>query len=141
MRRAAVILSLLAGMIALGISVYLLVVRPAIQQDWLGVWASEMEIGSPFTFGGAATILGVLGLVFTALVFLGAWLIPRRFVAGGLLVVALDMVALVFIAACPDPRTGVFVWAVPGLLMALVGFLLGMYLERVHEPEGVSELL
>jgi hypothetical protein len=140
MRKAAVALTALAGLMTLGIGIYLLVAQPSIDKDWLQVWVDEMESGSPFDLPAAATILGVLGAVFGALLLLSAALIQRRFVLGGSIAIAIDIVACIFLAICPDPRTGVFVWAVPGLLLAAVSVLLGLELERVHEPAGAAEL-
>ena len=51
------------------------------------------------------------------------------------------MLALVLIAICPDPKRGVFIWAAPGLLLAGVGFLMGMHQEKVQEPEGYGRVL
>jgi hypothetical protein len=139
MRRVATVFALLAGVIALGISLYLLVAQPAIGKDWLGGWVNDMGTGSPFRFPAAASVLGVCGLVFSAAIFFSAWLLRRRFVAGALTALGLDMLALVLIAICPAPKNGVYVWAVPGLLLAGVGFLMGMHQEKVQEPDGFAE--
>ena len=79
--------------------------------------------------------------VFVPTLFMGAALIPKLFVGAGILLVALDMLACVPIVLSPDPRLAVFAWAVPGLLLAGVGFLLGIELQRVQEPAGESELV
>jgi hypothetical protein len=139
MRRIASIAAALAGVIALGISLYLLIGQPSIGKDWLTGWVDDMGTGTPFAFPAAATVLGLLGIVFSAAVFLGAWLMTRHVVVGGVLILLLDMVALLMIAISPAPRTGVFIWAVPGLLMALSGFVLGMHQEKAQEPDGVAE--
>lgn len=140
MRRIALILTLAAGVCVIGIGLWLLIGQPDIDEEWMGVWVYEMEIGTPFDLGGAATIMGVLALVFDLITLCCCWLMRTHFVAAGILVLVLDMVACVGIAVCPDPRTGVFVWAVPGLLMAAAGFLLGMELQRTQKPDGVAEL-
>ena len=139
MRKVAMAFAGIAGLIALGISLYLLIAQPAIGKDWLGGWVYDMETGTPFRFPAAATVLGLFGIAFSIAIFLGAWLITRHFVAGALLLLLLDMVALMLIAICPDPKRGVFIWAVPGLLMAGVGFLMGMHQEKVQEPDGYAE--
>jgi hypothetical protein len=54
--------------------------------------------------------------------------------------VLLDMLACMGIAVSPDPKWCVLVWALPGLLMAVVAFLLGMELQRTQQPEGMAEL-
>jgi hypothetical protein len=138
-RRLATVFALSAGAIALGISLYLLVAQPSIGKDWLGGWVNDMGTGSPFTFPGAPTVLGLFGIVFSAAIFFSAWLLARRFVAGALTALGLDMLALVLIAICPDPKRGVFIWAAPGLLLAGVGFLMGMHQEKVQEPDGYAE--
>lgn len=140
MRKAAMVLAWLAGLCILGIGIWLLVAQPSIEKDWLGVWVEEMEIGSPFDMGGAATITGIVALVFAGLTFVGALLIPTRFAVAGVLIVVLDMLACLGVAMSPDPKWGVIVWAIPGLMMGFVGFLLGMELQRVQEPEGIAEL-
>jgi hypothetical protein len=140
MRKAAIVLAVLAGLCCLGIGIYLLVAQPSIGKHWMQVWKWEIGIGSTFHIHGAATIFGVLALVYAALIFAGAALMSRRFVAAGLVLVALDMIACMVIAVCPDPRMAVFVWAVPGLLLGAVGVLLGMELQRVQEPDGMAEL-
>lgn len=140
MRKTAMVLAWLAGLCILGIGIWLLVSQPSIEKDWLGVWVEEMEIGSPFDMSGAATITGIIALAIGGLTMIGALLIPTRFVVAGVMIVALDMLACLGVAMSPDPKWGVLVWAIPGLLMAFVGFLLGMELERVQEPEGVAEL-
>jgi hypothetical protein len=140
MRKAAVVLTALAGLMTLAIGLYLLVAQPSIGSGWLQVYVDEMGSGSSFDFPAAATVLGALGVVFGALILFAALVIPRRFVLGGSVVVAIDIVACIFLAISPNPRTGVFVWAVPGLLMAAVGVLLGLELQRVHEPQGEAEL-
>lgn len=93
MRKAATYVAWAAGLCVLGIGIYLLVAQPSIDKDWLGVWVEEMEIGSPFDLAGAATITGVLALVFALLTFVGAWLIPKHFVGAGILIVMLDVLA------------------------------------------------
>jgi hypothetical protein len=140
MRKAAMILAVLAGLCCVGIGIYLFVAQPAISKHWMQVWVWEMGIGRTFHIDGAATLFGSLALVYAAIMFVGAALMKKHFVAAGILLVALDMVACMVIAICPDPRMAVFVWAIPGLLLAGVGFLLGMELQRVQKPEGMAEL-
>jgi len=150
MRKVAMAFALVAGVIALGISLYLLIAQPSIngvvpKSDtdthvaWLSGWVYDMGTGTPFRFPAAATVLGLFGVVFSGAILLGAWLITRRFVAGALLLLSLDMIALILIVICPDPRTGVYVWALPGLLLAGVGFLMGIHQEKVQEPDGYAE--
>lgn len=140
MRRAATILSWIAGLMILGLGIWLLVGQPSIDEGWMTVWADEMELGSPFDMPNAATIMGILGIVFGGITVAAAAVMPRRFVLGGILIVVMDMLACGVIAISPDPKWGVLVWALPGFIMAMVGFLLGMELQRVQEPEGVAEL-
>ena len=140
MRKTAQICALLAGLCTLGIAIYLLAAQPSIDKDWLGVWVDEMEIGSKFDLANAHIVTGVIALCFAALTFFGAYLISNRFVAGAILIVLLDMFACMGIAVSPDPKWGVLVWMVPGLLMAAVAFLLGMELQRTQPPEGMAEL-
>jgi hypothetical protein len=140
MRRVAMVLAVLASLGCLCIGLWLLIAQPAIDKHWMQQWLWEMGIGSTFHIDGAATIFGILAVVYAALLFGGAVLMRRRFVAAGITLVALDMVACGMIAVCPDPKIAVFVWAVPGLLLAGVGFLLGMELQRGQEPDGVTDL-
>jgi hypothetical protein len=139
MRKAATICAVIAVLASLGIGLYLLVGQPQIEKDWLGVWADEMGMGSAFALPGAATTTGVIALLFAAVVGACGLLIRTRFVAGGMTVVVVDMLACMAIVVSPHPKSGVLVWAVPGLLMAAVGFLLGMHLQRVEKPNGVAE--
>ena len=108
MRKVAMAFALVAGVIALGISLYLLVAQPSIngvvpKSDtdthvaWLSGWVYDMGTGTPFRFPAAATVLGLFGIVFSGAILLGAWLITRRFVAGALLLLSLDMIALILI--------------------------------------------
>lgn len=140
MRKTAMVFAVLAGLCSLGIGLYLLVAQPAIGKHWMQVWVWEMGVGHTFHIDGAATLFGALALVYAAIMFAGAALMKRHFVAAGIVLVILDMIACMVIAICPDPRLAVFVWALPGLLLAAVGFLLGMELQHLQEPDGVSEL-
>jgi hypothetical protein len=139
MRKVAMVLAVLAGLCSLAIGLYLLVAQPEIWKHWMKVWVNEMGIGHTFHIDGAATIFGVLALVYAALMFLGAALVRRYFVAVGIALVALDMIACGVIAICPDPKLAVYVWGAPGLLLAAIGFVLGQELQRTKQSEVPAE--
>jgi hypothetical protein len=139
MRKIAIVLAVLAGLCSLAIGLYLLVAQPEIWKHWMKVWVNEMGIGHTFHIDNAATIFGVLALLYAAIMFAGAALMRRYFVVAGILLVALDMIACGVIAICPDPKLAVYVWALPGLLLAAVGFLLGTELQRTQESDVLAE--
>jgi hypothetical protein len=139
MRRVAAVLAACAGLCSLAIGLYLLIVDPDIWKHWMSVWYSEMGIGHTFHIHSAENIFGVLAIVYAAIMFAGAALMRRYFVTVGIVLVALDMIACGVIAICPDPKLAVFVWAVPGLLLAAIGFLLGMELQRTQPSEALAE--
>ena len=140
MRRTARILAIVAGLITVGMGLYLLIAQPHVGKHWAEVWWYEMGGLKPFHIDSAATVLGITGLALGAIVLTGGWLMSSHFVAGGVTLLLVDMLVCGVIAVCPDPRTGVLVWAVPGVLMAAAGFLLGMELQRKQKPDGVAEL-
>ena len=135
MRKIAIVLAVLAGLCSLAIGLYLLVAQPEIWKHWMKVWVNEMGIGHTFHIDGAATVFGALALVYAAIMFAGAALMRRYFVAVGIALVALDMIACGVIAICPDPKMAVYIWALPGLLLAAVGFVLGQELQRTKQSE------
>jgi hypothetical protein len=139
MRKVAVVLAVLAGLCSLAIGLYLLVAQPEIWKHWMKVWVNEMGIGHTFHIDNAATIFGALALVYAALMFLGAALMRRYFVAVGIALLALDMIACGVIAICPDPKLAVYIWGTPGLLLAAIGFVLGMELQRAQVSEVPAE--
>jgi hypothetical protein len=139
MRKIAIVLAVLAGLCCLAIGLYLLVAQPEIWKHWMKVWVNEMGVGHTFHIDNAATLFGALALVYAALMFLGAALMRRYFVTVGIALLALDMIACGVIAICPDPKMAVYVWAVPGLLLAGTGFLLGIELQRTHESEVLAD--
>ena len=139
MRKVAMVFAVCAGLCSLAIGLYLLLAQPEIWKHWMSVWYNEMGIGHTFHIDGAASIFGVLALVYAALMFAGAALMRRYFVGAGIVLVALDMIACGMIAICPDPRFAVYVWGLPGLLLAGIGFLLGMELQRTQPSEVLAE--
>jgi hypothetical protein len=140
MRRTARILAFAAGVMTIGIGLYLLIAQPHIGKHWATVWWYEMGGLKPFHIDDAATVLGSAGLVLGIVVLFAGWLIGTHAVAAGVIVILVDMLACAIIAVCPDPRTGVLIWAVPGLLLAATGFLLGMELQHTLKPDGVAQL-
>lgn len=138
MPRLAAVLCLLAGLCSGAIGLYLLIVRPEMSEQWMGVWVSEMGTGRTFHINNAATLFGALALGYAVLLAAAAVMMSRHLVAAGVVAIGLNMVACGVIAICPDPKAAVYAWAVPGLLLAGVGFLLGPALQREHAPRDTA---
>jgi len=141
MRKIAFVLAVLAGLCCVAIGLWLLLGQPDFAKHWMQQWLWETGVGKTFHVDGAATVFGILTLVYAAVIFICAAMIPSRFVSAGIVLVAMDMIACVGIVLSPNPKMAVFVWGLPGLLLAGIGFLLGMELQRTQEPEGESELV